>query len=169
MVSAGLILAWMIWLSRADELVQEEPGGAWFLPFQIREDLKLARGSQPFERGSLRLVCTSTRELRLLLQTVLPKRELLRVLENDKAELFINHRLDEELVFEQAELVGMGSVDTILTEPLSQDQLSELARLLDESWLKRFSFMTLERGTFLLGFTDGTAIHDLANRCLARS
>lgn len=165
---AGLILAWMIWLSDTDDLVQEESVGHLNLPFQVQGELKLARSLQPFDRGSLRLVCTSAHELRLLLQTVLPARELLRVPDSDKATLFIDHRLDEELVFERAELLAMGSVDTIVTEPLSHNQLSELARLMSKNGSNRFSFMTLERGVFMLGATDGAAVRSFANSCSAR-
>jgi hypothetical protein len=73
---ASVFLAWMIWFFRADELILEEPAGVPILPFGIQEDLKLARGWGPFDRGSLRLACTLDHELRLVIQTRLPSRDM---------------------------------------------------------------------------------------------
>src|SRR5687767_12970820 len=106
----ALFLAWAIWFFRADESIQKDPNP--ILPFQVERDLELASGSQPLDGGSLRLICTATRELRLLLQATLPKRELLHISDSDAATLFIDRRIDEELLFEQADLVAMGKIDT---------------------------------------------------------
>ena len=62
----------------------------------------------------------------------------------------------------------MGEVDTVVTEPLSEKQVSELARLTNKNGVKRFSFMAFERGVFLLGQTDGATIEDFARRCSAQ-
>jgi hypothetical protein len=126
-IAAGaLFLAWAIWFFNADEWNQGDPNP--ILPFQLESDLTLAGGSQPLDGGSLRLICTATRELRLLLQTTLPKREYLRVSDSDKATLFIDQRIDEELLFEQVDLVAMGKIDTVVTEPLSEEQVLDLVR-----------------------------------------
>lgn len=167
-VAVALILACAIWFFYAGDSTQDNAEVAAALPFQVESDLNIAGSSQPVDSGSLRLICTTTHELRLLLEATLPKREYLQVSDSATATLFVDRRIDEELLLESAELVAMGKVDTVATEPLSEEQVSKLARLTNETGMKRFSFMVFERGVFLLGQTDGATIEDFARRCRAQ-
>lgn len=179
----GVFLAWMIWFSHADELVLEEPVGVPVLPFGTQEDLKLARGWGPFDRGSLRLVCTSARELRLVMQARLPSRDIpgqgrprsaetiaaeLAAANDIEAVLYVDGQATHGMKLTGARLVAMRpSVDTIASAPLTPAQLEGLTQWFDEAWLKRIGLMTLEQGIFMHGFTRGDAIANLAARCAA--
>jgi hypothetical protein len=177
-VACVLAGAWLIWFSGADELVIEDWPGRPTIPFEITENVKLARSWEPFSRGSLRLACTATRELRLVLQLVSPDQRLRPQLSSQQAleeQLMVPGELDisvgidaknlHSLPFRKAQLASIRSVDTIVFEPFSIDDTNDLAAWMDEAWWKRFSFGYQEHQTFMRGFTPGNEVRDLARRC----
>lgn len=160
------ILSWMLWFSTADEFIREESNGVAVLPFEVRENLKLARSWEPFARGSLRLVCTSNAEMRVVIQKQLEGMEGRRPFFFEiPALLVVDRRFDDGLEFKRASLTAMGTVDTIVTEPLTSVQLSKLIEWLDDRLLKRFIFVALEQNSTMLGFTDGRAVASMVARC----
>lgn len=184
MGGAGVLLAWTIWFSRADELVLEDLPGRPTIPFEITEHLKLARDWSPFSRGSLRLACTSTKELRLVLQMLSPDRRaraelrdmdflhleaVLGVPGEMKMRVHIDGKTSHFLPFEKAFVASVRSVDTVVFEPFSPDEVRYLATWMDETWSKRFVINYSEYNVSMRGFTPGQAVLDLAHRCSAPS
>jgi hypothetical protein len=183
LAGGGLILTCAAWFWNADRLVVEDPRGHPTMPIGVREHVKLARGWGLFDRGSLRLVCTSTNELRLVLQTLMPERELrparrslsveayealLNVPGDFEAILYIDGQTTHSLPLPQARFASIRSVDTIVSAPLSEHEIEGLADWMDETWRKRFGFMALEQGIFMHGFARGDEVRTLADRCAER-
>ncbi len=168
MVGVGFLLIWLIWFWNADRFVLPERNGQSALPFYLRADIKLARRWTPFNRGSLRLLCTTAQKVHLVLQSDLPGREYLRVGTEGKAILLIEGRTSHELSFQGAGLIVMDPLDTVLTESLSADQLAGLADWMDETWLKGFHLTLFEQGVGLAGFVRGNDIRRFVSRCVER-
>lgn len=154
------------------------------MPFGIRDHVKLARKWGPFDRGSLRLACTSTNELRLVLQALMPTRHLrparrslsigdyeasLHVPGHFDAVLFVNGQTRHSLELPQALFASIRSVDTIVSAPLSAHEIEELADWMDETWRKRFGFQALDQGVYMHGFARGDEIMTLVDRCVGPS
>lgn len=180
LAGGALILTWAMWFWNADRLVVEDPPGHPTMPIQIREHVKLARGWGMFDRGSLRLVCTSANELRLVLQTLMPSRQLrparrslsveeyeasLNVPGDFETILYIDGQTTHGLPLPQARFTSIRSLDTIVSAPLSAHEIEGLANWMDEAWRKRFGFMALEQGVFMHGFANDDEVRTLAGRC----
>ena len=154
------------------------------MSFGIQEHVKLEREWGPFDRGSLRLVCTSANEVQLVLQTLMPSRRLrparrslsvkeygasLNVPGNFDAILYIDGQTTHSLELPQALFASIRSVDTIVSAPLSAHEIEGLAVWMDETWRKRFGFIALEQGVFMHGFAHGNDVRTLAARCAGPS
>jgi hypothetical protein len=177
----GLVVAWMIWLFRAEKPILEGPDGMPILPFEVRNGVVLAGSWSPFDPDSLRLICTATRERWLVLQTVLPDRvdyprswSLLSP--RDRAArlglpgdvrviLYIDSGTGHSLPFPRARFLTREPVDTIAAGPLSDEQMAELEKAMDDDRHKHFGFMLLEQGVFMDGYATGDEVRTLAARC----
>jgi hypothetical protein len=170
----------MVWFWNADRLIIEHPPGHPTMPFGIRDHVKLAREWGLFDRGSLRLACTSTNELRLVMQTLMPTRALrparrslsyedyeasLHVPGDFDAVLFINGNTRHSLELPQVLFASIRSVDTIVSAPLSAPEIEDLAGWMDETWRKAFGFQALDQGVYMHGFARGDEIRTLVDRC----
>jgi hypothetical protein len=119
--------------------------------------------SLPGAKGSLNLVCDDQRNFRFLLTTRMPgPRDDLRP-GTYTATIFIGdikHKLEMPV-----DLVGFSAADTLVSAPLSSNQLGDLTAWLGKSPPQQISFMTMERGVFLFGVADEGAVRGFASNC----
>lgn len=150
------------------------------LPFQIRSGVEIAR--QPDTRpASLKLICSESRKLHLLLLTRLPgPRWAIQPGQDNNVSLFVDG-IEQELpitvdVVDKGDdpswLVRLwageaaGPLDTIVTPPLSDSQITTLENWFGTTPPEKVSVVGIfETGTFMKGSASGQQIREQSAAC----
>ena len=134
------------------------------LTVPIKGDLEVANDWGLWRRASLRLICGSNGSLYLLLRARMPgPREFLKPGSDEAVELMAggkNLKLNAGV-----KLIDTGPVDTLATTELSVAELDGLATLFRPTPSGRLSFMTMERGVFLVEVSDEASIRKFTGHC----
>ena len=134
------------------------------LTVSVKGDLEVANDGWLWRRASLRLICSSTGSLHLLLRARMPgPQDFLQPGSDGAVELVVGDkglRLNERI-----KLIDMGPVDTLATTELSAAELNDLATLFRPTTPQSIAFMTMERGVYLVGVPDEASIRNFIEHC----
>lgn len=100
-------------------------------PYEVRAALKIGeRPQRPWRTATVfALLCTKDHELRLLERTALPKPKPNRLPARYEASLSVDRQGGTALRL-AVEVVAVGAADTVVSEPLSAEQLGRIGRML---------------------------------------
>jgi hypothetical protein len=134
------------------------------LTIPIKEDLEVANDWWLWRRASLRLLCGSNGSLYLLLRTRMPgPRDFHKPRSDEAVELIAG---DKNLKLKaRVKLIDTGPVDTLATTALSTAELDDLATLFGPTKPGKISFMTMERGVYLVEVSDEASIREFTGYC----
>lgn len=154
------------------------------LPFLIRSGIEIAHNAAGKRAAALSLLCSLDGDLHLLLRTRLPIPEAYRndILGRDNnVSMFVGEGIDRELpivvdVVAKGRdrfatlhewLTGIKAPDTIVTPPLSTEQIAMLRDWFGSTLPTKVSIVGIhETGVFMVGTRTGDAIRDLRASCL---
>jgi hypothetical protein len=136
------------------------------VPFPVFASLEIGRSGVLIRRSSLSLVC-GPMSTHAVLRSDLPLFD-----EGDwagakgLATIFVGGDIRQQLEL-QSELVHDGLIETLVTAPLEEQEVSRLSKWIAKGTGK-ISLMVLETGTFMRTVSDGGQIQAFASRCSSK-
>jgi len=137
------------------------------LPVEVHDTLLIAAGADRSGRPTtMNLICTKAHQLHLLERTRLPgPHDERKVPWAYRATMLVDKDLSRKLEVE-AELIALGELDTVLTPPLSPEQLERLALIFGPAIPQGVSFAGVAESIVSVpGKTSGTDIQAFISKC----
>jgi hypothetical protein len=178
-------LVWLLLMATCGYSANLDWTAAENVPFTIRSGVEVARHATGKTPAALSLVCSAPGTLHLLLRTRLPIPEGFRkniLGRDDDVSIFVGEGIKWQLpivvdvvakgrneVESFAEwLTGIDAPDTIVTPPLSTEQVATLEGWFGSTPPTKVSVVgILETGVFMVGTRAGDAIRELQESCVA--